>query len=236
MEHHYYSEDEVVRSLWQAYKKTQEYQSGMDKAISSIHPLIREQEELGLTRIFNKFITAFSGRQLVKYILSERTIGDWLNEWKEMNNILLSNVLKSCGDWRQIEVRFGDPGDEDLYKIPKPKFVAKEVSELASFICENLPRVKDDIDSQCNFLARVHYQFIRIHPFADGNGRMGRALTDQLALSMGLPPIITGFPRSDAEKKRIYHAAIKDCIYDHTHAKLTLWIKSQIILKIEEIA
>ena len=37
--------------------------------------------------------------------------------------------------------------------------------------------------------AVVHNQFENIHPFADGNGRVGRILLNNILLKKGLPPI-----------------------------------------------
>ncbi len=39
-------------------------------------------------------------------------------------------------------------------------------------------------------LARIHTLFESIHPFQDGNGRVGRILLNYLAISQGYPPIV----------------------------------------------
>ena len=41
-----------------------------------------------------------------------------------------------------------------------------------------------------SFITLFHYNFVRIHPFADGNGRTARLLTGLLCLRQGFPPII----------------------------------------------
>lgn len=38
--------------------------------------------------------------------------------------------------------------------------------------------------------AMLHYKFVRIHPFDDGNGRIARLLMNYVLLKNGLPPII----------------------------------------------
>ena len=71
--------------------------------------------------------------------------------------------------------------------------------------------------------------------FFDGNGRIARVVTDQLSVSLGYIPIIAGFPRHNAEKKQIYHAAIHDCAIDSSYTALTEWIKFQLQQKLAEI-
>ncbi len=39
-------------------------------------------------------------------------------------------------------------------------------------------------------LARLHHDFVRIHPFDDGNGRVARLLLNLVALRAGLPPLV----------------------------------------------
>ncbi|MCC6643796.1 Fic family protein [Candidatus Peregrinibacteria bacterium] len=58
-------------------------------------------------------------------------------------------------------------------------------------------------------IARFHLQFEHIHPFNDGNGRIGRLLTNLQLMELGLPPVIF----RDKEKK-LYYQALKE--YDQS--------------------
>ena len=92
------------------------------------------------------------------------------------------------------------------------------------------------IDDQSRVLARIHYTFIRIHPFTDGNGRIARAITDQLAIYFGLPPAMSGYPRLDTKRRENYHKAIRACIADPEYSDLAAWIKGYIEMRLSDIA
>lgn len=54
-------------------------------------------------------------------------------------------------------------------------------------------------------LAHAHTLFESIHPFHDGNGRVGRILLNYLAISQGYPPIVIK-GMQDSERERYYSA------------------------------
>lgn len=86
----------------------------------------------------------------------------------------IAGRFRSTKEWVRIGAHVG----------PNPEFVSGLVSELIE---------KHRKKSETYFLDRIayfHAEFETIHPFVDGNGRIGRVLINQQLLKEGYPPII----------------------------------------------
>lgn len=234
------AEEDAAKSLWRKYRKTPEYKSGRRYSINSVHPLVREAEEQGLAEVILGFVRELERPVDIRIALSLRKETDWIDDWKQKHTALFRHVYRKTGELRPRghDVRFGSPGDEELHHIPcGGAEVYNELYALARNLVDSVQYVEtSNIDEVCRFLANFHYSFIRIHPFFDGNGRIARVVTDQLSVALGYVPIIAGFPRNNADKKRIYHAAIHASATDPAHIELTNWIKTQLLDKLAEIA
>lgn len=64
-------------------------------------------------------------------------------------------------------------------------------------------------------IAKAHAYFILIHPFGDGNGRVGRALVMIQCLNAGLKP-----PLFDGQNRAMYYAAMEHAMKHGRHAPL----------------
>ena len=88
---------------------------------------------------------------------------------KEIHKVLLSRVAeeKFPGEIRPIDVYIGGGILTDIYYPPSYKNISKYLHNLEEFIATN------DYDPIIQ-AAIIHGQFELIHPFVDGNGRVGR--------------------------------------------------------------
>ena len=64
-----------------------------------------------------------------------------------------------------------------------------------------------EVEKVIRAMAVVHTELILIHPFRDGNGRVGRRLSFLMALQAKLPPL--DFSGIRGQKKREYFAAVQ---------------------------
>lgn len=64
-----------------------------------------------------------------------------------------------------------------------------------AFVVGGAPRGHDDVFAIVEFAAVTHGEWVRIHPYANGNGRVARVWANWVALRYGLPPFIRVRPR-----------------------------------------
>jgi len=98
-----------------------------------------------------------------------------LNLIKEIHSILLNSVRgrdKRRGNFRTGQNYIGKPGasiEEAMYVPPEPRLLSECLDNFEKYI-------HFDEKDMLVQLALVHAQFEIIHPFLDGNGRVGRIL------------------------------------------------------------
>ncbi len=72
------------------------------------------------------------------------------------------------------------------------------VAELDSLAPVGRELNTDHLAAIVDLCAWVHAVWVRIHPFANGNGRIARLWANSLAVRYGLPPFVRLRPRPDA--------------------------------------
>ena len=116
---------------------------------------------------------------------------------KEFHNILKRGTTDSFKDWFKV-------GD---YKT-RENFVSDLKTALPSEVHERMVRLlskysNEDID--LNKIIDFHYDFERIHPFQDGNGRVGRLIMFKECLRNNIIPFII-----EEKNKQFYYTGLKD--------------------------
>lgn len=108
-----------------------------------------------------------------------------LNLLKEMHRILLDSVRgtnKSPGEFRRIQNWIGTPGspiEQADYVPPSPALLPEYLDNWERYYHMERP---DPVVQ----LAVIHAQFEIIHPFLDGNGRLGRIVIPLFLYEKGL--------------------------------------------------
>ncbi len=149
---------------------------------------------------------------------------------KEFHGIMTKYVVEESGDFRQGEEGVFN-GDVCIFMCPPARFVNQQMEELFRWMKESEKNVHPLILSSV-----FHYEFVFIHPFADGNGRMARLW--HTAILSRWKEIFEYIPiESQIEKfQDDYYDAIARC---HVEGESTIFIEfmlSQIDKILDEIA
>jgi Fic/DOC family len=69
------------------------------------------------------------------------------------------------------------------------------LSELDRLLPRDAELDRDGLQAVIELAAWVHSEWVRIHPFGNGNGRTARVLTHAILMRYGLPPVLRLRPR-----------------------------------------
>lgn len=124
----------------------------------------------------------------------------------ELHQIILKDSRgqnRSPGEYRKIQ-NFIGPIEDASYIPPEPQEVPKFMSNLEKYINDEL---EDDIDPLIK-AGIIHAQFETIHPFLDGNGRLGRILIILYLLDQKVINKPTFFMSEHLEKNKFKYYAL----------------------------
>jgi Fic family protein len=150
---------------------------------------MREYEEMKAHDVAIKFVQDEANN--IQKPLTENFIRE-LNEiilvrpfYKEAQTIDGQNTrrLIEIGQYKKFP-NFVRLQNGEMFHYAKPEEVAAKMEELVNWYNNENELSPEDL------AAYLHYRFVRIHPFDDGNGRVARLLMNYVLLKHNLPPII----------------------------------------------
>ena len=83
------------------------------------------------------------------------------------------------------------------------------IAELDRLIKPDQDLTADDLAAILTLTAWAHAEWVRIHPFANGNGRTARLWVNSIAMRYGLPPFLRLRPRPGGGYGRAAAAAMR---------------------------
>lgn len=130
------------------------------------------------------------------------------------------------GAWRThedpMQVVSGALGKQKvLYEAPPSSRIPGEMKNFITWFNETAPGGTKEIKKAPVRSAIAHLYFETIHPFEDGNGRIGRAIAEK-ALSQGIGrPVLLSLSKAIEAKKNMYYDALQKA---QSSNKITEWI------------
>lgn len=124
---------------------------------------------------------------------------------RNLHRIVFKNSKPFAGKFREkgIEVAVVDSFGNVMHRGVPQNQIIKLLKELVGWYEKNKNKYHTIL-----LAAVVHNQFENIHPFQDGNGRVGRLLLNNILLKHNLPPVNISF-----KNRTEYYSVLRD--YEH---------------------
>lgn len=180
------------------------YEPGSDEQVLANKLGITDPEEMDEAELvlLEKLYQSVLIEDLPDRQLTAQDLKDWHRKW-------LGNIYPWAGDVRSVNMGKGGFFFAAAPQIPR-LFVDFENECLARFT----PCSSCTDEALIKAIALTHVEFILIHPFREGNGRLSRLLADVMAVQAGRPPL--DYSSWEASKDA-YFAAINqglNCNYE----------------------
>jgi len=151
--------------------------------------------------------------KVTELLLENKSTNLTIEQIVELHKILLSNIndgwagrFRNSNEWVRIGNHMG----------ANPEFVSDLMRDLVS---------KFNSDKEMYFIDKIawfHAEFENIHPFCDGNGRMGRVLINLQLMYENLPPVIIQNKSKQSEYYPIFRNYSTNGRYDKLSELLAL--------------
>lgn len=104
---------------------------------------------------------------------------------KELRNIIMDNLIENKGQFKTIpNLIIGAD-----FETSKPYLVPTHLHEMLNNLDYQIKQSKNN-DEILEAILQSHFHFERIHPFSDGNGRVGRLLMFYFCIENQITPFV----------------------------------------------
>ena len=144
-----------------------------------------DEVELGL---LDQLAVALLDEIEVDQHIYAKDLCEWHRRW-------LGNVFTWAGQYRSVNVA------KEGFQFAAAHLIPQLMQKFETDFLDRYTPCEGMSDQQlAEALANVHLEFILIHPFREGNGRLGRLLATIMALQAGRPPLDFTYLTDNTEK------------------------------------
>lgn len=130
---------------------------------------------------------------------------------KHIHQILMNGIMHNAGAYRNHGVRIAGVNVPTSNHLSIPKHMDE--------LIQMFNQLKKDPSEQVKHIAITHARFEQIHPFSDGNGRVGRLLMILLAFKYQMAPVLI-----KQEKKQAYYTYLEEAQIKENSIPLTSFV------------
>ncbi|MES2555567.1 MAG: Fic family protein [Bacteroidota bacterium] len=202
-----------------------------------------------ITKLTNRDSQEVVGYFEVLDIISEsyETIAITENNIKSLHNTLMKYSTKD--EWHKgnyklhsnaVEASFPDGTRQIIFQTTEAGFATEDaMRQLVGWY-----NSENEVHALIK-IASLVYDFLSVHPFQDGNGRISRLISTLLLLKKGYNWIqYVSFEHEVENRKAEYYQALRTCQAQRPHENITVWIvfflsclrniQSQLMTKLEQ--
>lgn len=115
----------------------------------------------------------------------------------------LGDIYAFAGKVRSIDLIAPPQGEVPEFRFCHAAYIPDQLNQFEkNLLAKHTPCRAESIRELAEKLAEVHAEFIAIHPFREGNGRVGRMVTELMALQAGFPSPDHGFASKNGKALR----------------------------------
>ncbi|QKJ24526.1 Fic/DOC family protein [Poseidonibacter lekithochrous] len=173
------------------------------------------QEDLKLLEIYT---------YLVENLDISKAFGfETIKQWHKM---IFSSIYPFAGELRTVNMSKGSGSEAWEWRLD----FLRGLPEFDNFLKEiSIKEYGEDIDSISSDLSKLISDFLFIHPFREGNGRLSRLICDIILAKNGFPMIGLKLKRGDNYIQRVHEGY--ECNYKPMNELLKSKIKEELMIE-----
>jgi cell filamentation protein len=154
---------------------------------------------------------------------------------REIHRHWLGRIYEWAGNYRKVNLSKGEITFPPAFLQDGSPNIPRLMEEFEKDILTRYALLKkgDDLAKVAEGIAIVHGEFEMIHPFREGNGRIGRLIADLMALRAGYPPLIFDI-EGNSKNRDLYFRSMKEVFIKQNYDPLAEIIIKAVKLGIEK--
>ncbi len=177
-------------------------------------------------KTLNEHLEARNHRKALIFLFEQLAVSvditvEFINK---LHTILMAGILDAAGAFRNHPVRIVGSFVPTANHLKIPELMSNLEKKIFESCKRNENKVTQSVKELISNIAEVHAIFEKIHPYADGNGRVGRLLMIAMLIKNNISPAII-----TQETKRLYYNYLSVAQIEEKYEALTSYIIDAIL-------